>query len=325
MKPDSTFGNQPASFWADIRQISQSVGYTQKAVKAKAGQPATRRGAAIPDRAAIPAQIKVPLPEEIKTAYTRLGLKWTHMFDADTLDPSQYGRLILNYFVYRAELLNRAKDFLMDKFEAETEYMKLREGLGAVFPDALFPENKQGNEKKKIAYLTAMVNMLIYINIPKSISVNLNPLALTLVTDSNGQPVYTMARRVDGAFPGVVNPLAIWEIKEYYYTTSFGSRIADGVYETMLDGLEIQEMNNAGHRRIHHYLIVDARETWWDKGRSYLCRMVDIMNMGQVDEVLLGREILERVPELVKSWLAELPKSGTKTQQGDIQMTDEQL
>ena len=35
---------------------------------------------------------------------------------------------------------------------------------------------------------------------------------------------------------------ARWEIKEYYGTTTLGSRVADGVYETMLDGLELREL-----------------------------------------------------------------------------------
>ncbi len=33
---------------------------------------------------------------------------------------------------------------------------------------------------------------------------------------------------------------AVWEIKEYYDSITFGSRIADGVYETMLDGKSLQ-------------------------------------------------------------------------------------
>ena len=39
-----------------------------------------------------------------------------------------------------------------------------------------------------------------------------------------------------------MDPLAVWEIKEYYYTTTFGSRVADGVYETLLDGMELREL-----------------------------------------------------------------------------------
>ena len=65
-----------------------------------------------------------------------------------------------------------------------------------------------------------------------------DPRALTTIT-RDAMPLRTLARRVDGAFPTAVNPISIWEIKEYYYTTTFGSRVADGVYETLLDGMEL--------------------------------------------------------------------------------------
>ena len=38
------------------------------------------------------------------------------------------------------------------------------------------------------------------------------------------------SRRFDGAYPNIINPRIVWEIKEYYYATTFGSRVADGVY-----------------------------------------------------------------------------------------------
>ena len=38
-------------------------------------------------------------------------------------------------------------------------------------------------------------------------------------------------------------------------------------------------------------------------GRSYLCRMIDMLHMGFVDEVVFGREVLTRLPELVAEWL----------------------
>ena len=94
--------------------------------------------------------------------------------------------------------------------------------------------NKQKGEKKQIAYLTAMVNMLIEAN-SDGIEYNHDPRELTTVT-KDGMPLRTLSRRVDGAFPTAVNPVAVWEIKEYYHTTTFGSRVADGVYETLLDG-----------------------------------------------------------------------------------------
>ncbi len=133
-----------------------------------------------------------------------------------------------------------------------------------------------------------------------------DPRALTTIT-SNRVPLRTFARRMDGAFPSVVNPIAVWEIKEYYYTTTFGSRVADGVYETLLDGMEIEELATAEDINVLHYLMIDAHYTWWECGKSYLCRIVDMLHMGYVDEVLVGREIFSRLPSLVNSWVKNSP------------------
>lgn len=150
------------------------------------------------------------------------------------------------------------------------------------------------------AYLTCMVNMIVESEMGES-ACNFDPRELTTIT-LNGVPVRTLARRVDGAFPGVVNPKAIWEVKEYYYTTSFGSRIADGVYETMLDGMELEELQASENIEVKHYLMIDGYKTWWEDGKSYLCRIVDMLHMGYVDEVLVGREIPALLPDIVRSW-----------------------
>lgn len=108
----------------------------------------------------------------------------------------------------------------------------------------------------------------------------------------------TSVRRADGAFPSVINPVAIWEIKEYYYTTPFGSRVADGVYETFLAGLELEELHTSTNRKLQHLPVVDDYFTWWECAHSYRCRMVDILHVGVVDEVLFGREVLTRMLNL---------------------------
>lgn len=115
----------------------------------------------------------------------------------------------------------------MNKAEAEVEFMKLKSKLK---PKCPLPMNKQKADKKNYAFLTGMVNMLIEANIGDS-PCNYDPRHLTTLTHDS-MPLRTLARRVDGAYPSVVNPVAIWEIKEYYYTATFGSRVADGVYET---------------------------------------------------------------------------------------------
>jgi hypothetical protein len=186
----------------------------------------------------------------------------------------------------------------MKAHEAKEAYDNLQNKRAYSCP---FPQNKQKGAMRAPAYLTCMVNMIVETEIGDR-DCDFDPRSLTTIT-VNKAPVRTLARRVDGAFPTVVNPTAIWEVKEYYYTTSFGSRIADGVYETMLDGMELEELKASENIEVKHYLMIDGYETWWEDGKSYLCRIVDMLHMGYVDEVLVGREVSALLPEIVKSWL----------------------
>lgn len=106
------------------------------------------------------------------------------------------------------------------------------------------------------------------------------------------------------------NPIALWEIKEYYYTTTFGSRVADGVYETLLDGMELEELREHEGIDVDHLLMVDAHYTWWDCGKSYLRRMIDMLHMGYVDEILFGYEVVERLPAIVQGWVKKVRDAG---------------
>lgn len=119
--------------------------------------------------------------------------------------------------------------------------------------------NKQKGDKKTNAFFTGMINILIDANL-EGYPCNFDPKSLSSFTENNF-PVRSLSRRVDGSFPTIVNPIAIWEIKEYYYTTTFGSRVADGVYETLLDGYELDEIRKFTNRNIRHYLMVDDHFT----------------------------------------------------------------
>ena len=279
MKPDQRFLNQPKHFWANVRTISQQAGYTVR------GQ----------------GQIKVPDYAAIQKALDNVGLSAAHIVDEATAKPTGLGKNLADYFAYRADVLNGfVEPRLMDVAAAKAAYNGLRKRYRkSACP---IPMNKQKGAKKSPAYLTAMVNILIEAN-AAGLPCDFDPRALTTVTLGNA-PLRTLSRRIDGAFPSSVNPIAIWEIKEYYYTTTFGSRVADGVYETLLDGMELEELREHEGIDVKHYLMIDAYYTWWQCGRSYLCRIVDMLHMGYVDEVLFGREVLERLPDLVKEWVA---------------------
>ena len=171
--------------------------------------------------------------------------------------------------------------------------------------------NKQKGEKKAVAYFTGLINMLIEAN-AKGYPCDFDPRELTTITVQNAALADPCAA-IDGGLPSTVNPVAVWEIKEYYYTTTFGSRVADGVYETLLDGMELEELREHEKIDVKHYLMVDARYTWWDCGKSYLCRIVDMLHMGYVDEVLFGREVVTEMPRIVKEWVALARASGTES------------
>lgn len=276
MKPDQKFLNLPKDFWAHIRLISQEVGYTVRDQK----------------------QIKKPTIKEIQEAFAKLSLDSKHLFDLKG-NTTEYGCLVSDYFAYRARVLEKyVESLLMTAEEAKEVFEELHRNLQ---PQCPIPLNKQSGAKKAPAFFTGIINMLIEAN-AKHISCDYDPRILTTVTHK-GKPVRTLARRIDGAFPSAINPVAVWEIKEYYYTTTFGSRVADGVYESLLDGMELEELRLNEGFDVKHYLMIDAHYTWWVCGRSYLCRIVDMLHMGYVDEVLFGREVLKRLPKLVREWI----------------------
>jgi hypothetical protein len=286
MEPNSRFLNQPKDFWANIRTIGEAAGYTDR-----------NKG-----------QIKIPTLPEMKAALQKVGLTTSHITD-DHDRLTELGMTLSKYFRYRANVLNRfVEPRLMDARRAKDEFEKLYAELS---PKCPIPLNKQKGDKKAPAYFTGIVNMLIEAN-ARGLPCDYNPRRLTTVTRA-GAPLRTLARQVDGAFPSVVNPIAIWEIKEYYYTTTFGSRVADGVYETLLDGMELEELRQHENIHVKHYLMVDDHYTWWKCGRSYLCRIIDMLHMGYVDEALFGYEVVERLPIIVKEWVGTVRKRSTLT------------
>lgn len=286
MTPDTRFLGLPKPFWAFVRLIGQECGYTKRGT----------------------GELHVPSRKVVEKQLDKIGITPASL-DAILPEGVPTWDKLVEYFAYRADLLlNVVEPNLMDVTQAKKEFTALKKKLKPKCP--LFM-NKQKGKMRAPAYLTCMVNMLIE-SVVKGQECDYDPRALATVM-RDGNPLRTFARRMDGAFPSVLNPVAVWEIKEYYYTTTFGSRVADGVYETLLDGMEIEELATAENIDVLHYLIIDAHYTWWSCGKSYLCRIVDMLHMGYVDEVLIGREILTRLPFLVKEWIRHLADRDTGT------------
>lgn len=280
MKPVAKFLKKPKSFWACVRSLSQHIGYSQKET------------------------IVVPTLEQMAKAFDELGLDNTKLI----LDgkPTSLASELIEYFSVRAEkLMKEVRPRLMNVHKAKKLFSKLKSKLK---PKCPLPMNKQKKRKRAKAFFTCIINMLIEKH-SAGHSCVYDPGELTTIT-SDGAPLRTLARRVDGAFPSTVNPIAVWEIKEYYYTTTFGSRVADGVYESLLDGMELEELREHENIDVKHYLMVDAYLTWWIMGKAYLCRIFDMLHMGYVDEVIFGDEVVTEMPRIVAEWVELAEKRG---------------
>jgi hypothetical protein len=204
----------------------------------------------------------------------------------------------LEYLNFRSSIIqDYVSKQLQDRREAKAMYEKTKKqcrGSGCKIQ-----MNKQKGEKRHPSYLVNTVN-LIAASVLGVKSFDDDPQQLAIVRDEKG-PITVLSKRMDGAFPSVKNPRLLWEVKEYYGTTTFGSRISDGVYETMLVGFEIAAARKEYGINLQHVLFVDDRFTWWTLGRSYICRIIDMMHMGNVDAVFFGKEATEEWQTFLKT------------------------
>lgn len=279
MKANNKFENLDLEFWANIKLLNQRLGYTIRKTKNN------------PEGGFV-----VPNIEDIIRVFSKEKLSTNRLIEKDKL--TNFGQLVVDYMKFRGNILtNEVAPNLMNKDQAKKLFYEMKK---ANKPKCPLPMNKQKNEKRDYSFLTGLVNMIVEKN-KGNLNCDYDPKELTAIT-KDGFPIRTLSRRVDGAFPSVIDPKAIWEIKEYYYTTTFGSRVADGVYETQLDGWELWEAKENTGIEVKHYLFVDDHFTWWGMGRSYLCRLIDSLHMGLVTEVIFGKEVVTRLPEIVKTW-----------------------
>lgn len=119
-------------------------------------------------------------------------------------------------------------------------------------------------------------------------SVNVDPQTRCVWCIENG--LHVSARNLDGAVPGLANPKVIWEIKEYWGKTKGGSKMSDAVYECHLVGLELREFEARGGPQVTHVVFVDGKDQWLAR-KSDLRRLIDLMNQGLIDHLIIGKEV----------------------------------
>ena len=290
MKPNLTFKNQGHDFWAIVKYASEQAGYTTRKTRA------------------VPSAFRTLSTAQIRETLTERSID-PHSITAETYD------LVAAYIAHRAKVLTEeVGPSLMTRDEARQCFEEVK---AKVNPRIAATMNRQKGEKRHEAYLSSMVAMFAEEAFGHEGFVN-DAQKLAILTENNALKGI-FSRRFDGVIPSTRNPIAMWEVKEYYGTTSFGSRVADGVYETLLDGYEINAFENAFGRRMAHYLFVDDKFTWWDMGKSYLCRMIDMLHTGHVDEVFFGRQVVSQWPAALAELTKGLPPHrGREKEAGDL-------
>jgi hypothetical protein len=255
MRADPRFLSKSFRFWAHAKFISEKLKYSDRTKQLRSYEPV---------------QVAAALRARNLTA------------DNDLLEE------VIEYLNWRAFKLNtEIAPLFMNREEAAEAFEQVKKRVGSA---KLHSMNKQKGEKRHPSYLAGIVGMIAEsVAGPKGFVDDTQNLTI-LTWDGNLEEIFS--RRFDGVFPSTENPKAIWEIKEYYGTTSFGSRVSGAVYETLLDGYEIKGVRSRHDKIIQHYLFVDDRVALWGDGRPYLCRMVDMLHTGHVDEIFFGREVL---------------------------------
>ena len=66
-----------------------------------------------------------------------------------------------------------------------------------------------------------------------------------------------------------------------------------------LDGYEFNEIYDRTGQQVYHVMFIDSHYTFWGQGKSYLCRFIDTLNMGLIDELIVGKEVLTRWREVL--------------------------
>lgn len=187
-------------------------------------------------------------------------------------------------------------DYLKEREAGEAEaYGKLRNEESAVKActdrglTVEFTKTKSKDHHQSPKAVVALVNHIVRkVCAGKGLTFDPNPQSRCVWCTE--KQLHMTARNLDGAIPGLANPLVVWENKEYWGGTEGGSKMSDAVYECNLVGRELREFEESSGVRVVHIVFLDGM-TLWTARRSDLKRFVDLTNQGLIDHLFTGTEI----------------------------------
>jgi hypothetical protein len=207
---------------------------------------------------------------------------------------------LAEYLVYRAE---QGKHLENEMLRTEDEAIANLAELGQLELQRYGTQSTDHHQSSKV--LVATVEALTRIACqPHGMTFDPNPQSRAAVVGA--EHIWVSPRRLDGALPGLLNPIAIWEIKEYWGVTGGGSKMSDAIYECQLVGMELRAFEDLHGIHVRHYVFLDGKAQWQAR-RSDLRRAIDLLCMGLINELIVGREVLTQWPRVVDELVALAP------------------
>jgi len=114
--------------------------------------------------------------------------------------------------------------------------------------------------------------------------------------------VYPLMRQLDILIPGMENPRVVIEVKEFWGEKEGGSKMSNAVYETYCVARELKDLEEMFDLKIYHYVVTDGKEQW-SKRRSDLVKLIDLLNRGLIDGLLVGRSARSELKEELENVL----------------------
>ena len=183
----------------------------------------------------------------------------------------------VDYCQMRADAINTiVQDNLMDADLARHHFEQMKR-IGSY--NSKFIMNKQSGEKKKVNYFTAIITMLAEDALGNGTSFDPDPRGLIYILN-NKTITGASSRRFDGAYPSIYSPKLVWE----------------------LDGYELNEIFSRTGQEVRHVMFIDGKYTFWNLGKSYLCRFIDTLNMGLIDDLIIGKEVFTEWPAILSQY-----------------------
>ena len=196
--------------------------------------------------------------------------------------PADVIRLLLGYLDVREDYFSDA----FDRLRTEDEARRFCEDNGIAFGTTA-TRNRDHHQASKA--LVATVSAIAQGECERrGIEIDPDPQKRCVWCSNNG--LHVTARNLDGAVPSIVNPVIVWEIKEYWGKTSGGSKMSDAVYECNLVGRELRDFEQASGVAVVHAVFVDGKGQWTAR-KSDLKRFIDLLNQGLVDMLFVGRDV----------------------------------